>query len=228
VDVCRTDSDRSNDNGQPTAFEIKARQRIAHFLATSGVDAYNLPTMEHFCLQSLTVRCVRLRQRVKASFLLCACLGFTLQASAQTYQNWFNDPFFQISAADPTCPEPAGPFVDEESKKRQSHHRSEKGTTCWLAGECERPKAYLYDADIAEGIQKSLRQTSAFRQSTLWITVQGRVVYIEGCARYRGTIDQLEARLRAVKHVQQTSSNVRIDIPRQVRSKTPYPVRIKQ
>jgi len=30
----------------------------------------------------------------------------------------------------------------------QAHRRAEKGTTCWLAHECERPNAYAYDPDI--------------------------------------------------------------------------------
>ena len=58
-------------------------------------------------------------------------------------QNWFNDPFFQISAAIPDCPLPAGPFTDENDKRIQAHRRAEKGTTCWLAKECDRPNAYV-------------------------------------------------------------------------------------
>jgi hypothetical protein len=167
---------------------------------------------------------LRLTQSI---ILLSMCLMAISPAAAQEYRNWFNDPFFQISSADPTCPEPAGPFVDEISKRTQSHHRAEKGTTCWLAGQCDRPKAYLYDADIAKAIQKDLRQTTQLKNTTLWITVQSRVVYIEGCARDRATVDRLETRIRAIQYVQQTSRHVRIDIKGQPPAKLPYAVRIK-
>jgi hypothetical protein len=166
-----------------------------------------------------------MKRRARCALILVGCLIAAHSASAQEYRNWFNDSFFQISSADPACPEPAGPFVNEEAKRAQAHHRSEKGTTCWLAGECDCPKAYLYDADIAAAIQKSLKQIRAFKSSTLWITVQGRVVYIEGCASNRKLVDQLEARIRGIQFVQQTSTNVRIDRKGQLPSKPPYLVR---
>jgi len=128
---------------------------------------------------------------------------------AQELQNWFNDPFFQVTRADPTCPEPAGPFVDERSRREQAHRRAEKGTTCWLAGECERPKAYAYDQDIAAAIQQAFQRTNDFASSTLWVTVQGRVVYIEGCARESSTAPQVEALVRSLPHVQQAVAILR-------------------
>jgi hypothetical protein len=73
---------------------------------------------------------------------------------------------------------------DERGGREQAHRRAEKGTTCWLANDCERPKAYAYDADIGQAIRAAFARTDAFADTTLWITVQGRVVYVEGCARH--------------------------------------------
>lgn len=79
-------------------------------------------------------------------------------AQAPVLQNWFDDPFFQVSAARPDCPEPAGPRVTAAERQQQSHRRAEKGTTCWLAGEagCERPNAFAYGRDIATAIRQAL------------------------------------------------------------------------
>lgn len=139
-------------------------------------------------------------------------------------RNWFNDPFFQISAGIADCPTPAGPFVTEAERRVQAHRRAEKGTTCWLAGECERPNAYVYDADIAAALQAALRERPRFADTTLWVTVQGRVVYVEGCVAREAAVAELDAFVRALPHVQQSSVMVRVDAAGQV----PYKRRSKQ
>ena len=136
-------------------------------------------------------------------------------------QNWFNDPFFQISAAIPDCPLPAGPFTDENDKRIQAHRRAEKGTTCWLAKECDRPNAYVYDRDIAEGLKAALRERGLFADTTVWVTVQGRVVYLEGCAVSESVVPALEAFARSVQHVQQAIAIIRTDPA----ARPPYRVR---
>lgn len=136
-------------------------------------------------------------------------------------RNWFDDPFLQISAGIADCPTPAGPFVSEAERRVQAHRRAEKGTTCWLAGECERPNAYVYDADIAAALQVALRERPRFADTTLWVTVQGRVVYVEGCVAQASTVTALEAFARALPHVQQASVMVRVDAAGRV----PYKVR---
>lgn len=125
-------------------------------------------------------------------------------ALAQSLHNWFEDPFFQITSAVPGCPEPAGPRVTEAERQVQSHRRAEKGTTCWLAKECDRPNAYAYDRDIADGIRSAVRRHAAFPDTSLWVTVQGRIVYIEGCVARESQAAEIEAFVRAVAHVQQS------------------------
>jgi len=157
---------------------------------------------------------------------------FALAASASTcgaqpakeLQNWFNDPFFQISASIPDCPTPAGPFVNESDRRVQAHRRAEKGTTCWLAHECDRPNAYTYDQDIATAFQTALRDHNPFLNTTLWVTVQGRVLYIEGCATQESQIAEVEAFARALPHVQQAIAIVRTDPS----ARPPYKLRSAQ
>lgn len=136
-----------------------------------------------------------------------ACAG----PGSEELQNWFNDPFFQIASGMPDCPVPAGPFVSESDRRVQAHRRAEKGTTCWLARECERPNAYAYDEDIAAAFKAALRTHNAFAGTSLWVTVQGRVVYIEGCVARASQEAELEAFARSLPHVQQALAIVRSD-----------------
>lgn len=143
-----------------------------------------------------------------------------LGAHAEELRNWFDDPFFAITAARPGCPEPAGPRVTLAERRQQSHRRAEKGTTCWLARDaaCERPLAYAYDADIAREIQAAVRERSLFSDTSLWVTVQGRVVYVEGCVASDAQAGEIEAWVRTLPHVQQAIAIVTAD----PRARLPY------
>lgn len=139
-----------------------------------------------------------------------SCLPLLVLASAALAQtpdglrNWFDDPFFPLSSEVPDCPVPLGPFVTEAERRVQAHHRAERGTTCWLAGQCERPNAYAYDQGIAQALRAAARDRPAlFAGTSLWATVQGRVVFIEGCAAGPQAAAELEGFARAVPGVQQ-------------------------
>lgn len=126
-------------------------------------------------------------------------------------QNWFHDPFFQISNAIPDCPMPAGPFIDAKQRQAAAHHRSERGTTCWLEGKCNRPSSYDYDQDIANAFKDALLVSNPFEESTLWVTVQGRVVFIEGCATEKSITTELETFAMALPYVQVAVAKIRFD-----------------
>ena len=108
------------------------------------------------------------------------------ETSPSELKNWFNDPFFQFTAAVSDCPVPLGPFIRADERAAQAHRRAEKGTSCWQAGTCDKPNAYAYDADIAAQLKaalevKQLYTHSPLVNSSLWATVQGRIVTFEGC-----------------------------------------------
>jgi hypothetical protein len=126
-------------------------------------------------------------------------------ASAQPLRNWFDDPFFQLTSAIAACPEPAGPRTTEAERLAQSHHRAEKGTSCWLAGapDCPQPSAYAADREIAARIRAAAPAEAALAGTTLWITVQARTVYVEGCVAKAAQAAAIEAFIRRVPQVQQ-------------------------
>lgn len=147
-------------------------------------------------------------RRVGAAAALCTAAGAASAQDGGPLRNAFDDPFFQITNAIAGCPVPAGPFMTEAERLQQSHHRAEKGTSCWLAGRCDKPNAYAYDRGIADALRARLRQANPVPDSSLWITVQGRIVYIEGCVHDAAAAPALEALARSVPDVEQAIAAV--------------------
>jgi hypothetical protein len=127
-----------------------------------------------------------------------------------TALNRFNDPFEAASSDIADCPEPLGPRITAAEARVQAHHRAERGTTCWLKGECSEPNAFRYDEAIAAALRASLNQWPALHPSSLWFTVQGRIVYLEGCVERAEQAADLEARARGLPDVQQALALVRV------------------
>lgn len=98
------------------------------------------------------------------------------------------DPFFQISSAIANCPVPLGPLVTEQEWKKESHHRVERGNSCWQDGRCRLSNSYLYDAEIAQSVMHRLNDISRIdaalqwrKETTLWLTLQHRHIFVQGC-----------------------------------------------
>lgn len=154
------------------------------------------------------------------SFLLFP--SSSVLAQEPEFQNWFNDPFFRISNEIANCPMPRGPYTTEKQRLAEAHHRAERGTTCWLVGKCDRPTSYDYDEDIAVAIKQSVARDNPFPLSTLWGTVQGRVVYVQGCASNKIAV-QVEKYLMDQPYVEIAVAKIMTTSD----SEAPYPVLAK-
>lgn len=141
---------------------------------------------------------------------LVLCFLALSPALSEERKNWFADPFLQLSNSLPDCPEPRGPRTTDAERRQQAHHGAERGTTCWLRGECDRPSAYDYDKDIAAAIRHRWSGAQALADSIIWVTVQGRIVNFEGCVRDVGQQKQLEAIAMSVPSVLQAIAIVRL------------------
>ena len=99
--------------------------------------------------------------------------------------NFGHDPFFQISSALANCPIPLGPFETKQEFNDESHYRIERGNSCWIEGRCRLSNSYYYDKEIAEAVQRRLANISYATQwrdhTTLWLMLQRRFIYVEGC-----------------------------------------------
>ena len=175
------------------------------------------------------------------AFMVSPC-AFAQQAPAGTpdsdLKNWFNDPFFQFTAAVSDCPVPLGPFIRADERAAQAHRRAEKSTSCLQAGTCDKPNAYAYDADIAAQLKaalevKQLYTHSPLVNSSLWATVQGRIVTIEGCMAgdaytsfdHDMITTQIENVAKAIPNVLQAV--VRVRTSGQTRAGAPVPYRVR-
>ncbi|MBP0592734.1 BON domain-containing protein [Paraburkholderia sp. LEh10] len=134
---------------------------------------------------------------------LCAQQASSAAVSATELRNWYHDPFFTLSHAIVDCPVPLGPMMTRAQMEDDAHYRVERGTTCWLAHKCSKPNSYMYDADIANAIHTRFMNPHAFDGTSLWITVQRRFVYAEGCAPASFDRQALQQQLEAIPDVEQ-------------------------
>jgi hypothetical protein len=115
--------------------------------------------------------------------------------------NPFSDPFVQATRGLPGCPVPLGPAYDAAGMRQEAHQRAERGTTCWLEKQCTEPNAYRYDAGIADRALQAVRADARFERSSVWITVQRRFVYLEGCVVDAAQATALEEAVQGVAEV---------------------------
>ena len=139
-------------------------------------------------------------------------LGLWLAATslyAEPLKNHYNDPFVQVTHALPACPQPRGPFMTEREAQMEAHPRIERGTSCFMAGKCSEPNAYRYDARIAKTAQvavvKALRSDPRLARSSVWLTVQRRFVFVQGCVAGRVQIARWQALIKTVPEVEYVS-----------------------
>lgn len=160
-----------------------------------------------------------MHQLIWASLITIATVG-TVAASDAGLKNWFDDPFFQVRSGIPQCPKPRGPLLTEAEKIAESHSRIERGTSCWMSGNCTQPNAYLYDQAIGKEIVQRFASSEQFSDSSLWITVKRKFVWVEGCVANPMQSDQLGALVKAVPNVER----VFIDVLTDVHGTSPYAV----
>jgi hypothetical protein len=137
-------------------------------------------------------------------------------------QNWFNDPFFTLSQDFAACPVPLGPFTGRHEMEDDAHYRVERGTSCWLAHKCTKPNSYLYDAPIADAVRARFAGDQSLQGTSIWITVQRRFVYADGCVPASFDREVLERQLAAIADVEQVFMRLTVN-PRMSLPYKPFP-----
>lgn len=127
----------------------------------------------------------------------------TASVASVERRNWYDDPFWALSHSIAECPTPLGPLMTRAQMEDDAHYRVERGTTCWLAHRCSKPNAYLYDKPIAGELKKRFADGDpALAGTSIWITIQRRFVYAEGCVSASFDRDALRRRLEALPDVE--------------------------
>jgi hypothetical protein len=127
------------------------------------------------------------------AFAALAALAGPVHAADETTRNWGNDPFLQLRADAPGCPEPRGPRMTSAEWRAEAHWRIETGTSCWLAGRCADANAYRYDAAIAQALFPRLQALPELAGSSVWAYLQRRILFVQGCVADRAQAQAIEA-----------------------------------
>jgi len=135
-------------------------------------------------------------------------------------KNWFDDPFFKLASGAPGCPVPEGPLYTEEERRSQMHSRLERGTSCWLAGKCADSNAYRYDKPLAPRVEAALKQVPGAARGSVWVMIQRRWVYLQGCVPSRELALKLEQAAHAVPDVETVVDDLMVG----TRGKPGYPL----
>ncbi len=136
--------------------------------------------------------------------LLCLVVlaGARAQDLPERRFNYFNDPFVQVTQGIRQCPVPDGPDITEAQMRAQAHYRAERGTSCFQAGRCRLPNAYLYDQDIIARVKKAVDASGQFQQTSVWAEGQRRRVTLKGCVQNRAQAQALQALVRGLDDVE--------------------------
>jgi hypothetical protein len=155
----------------------------------------------------------------RGACLLAATFAVAGARAEEVVRNWFNDPFFQVRSAIADCPMPLGPYGNEEHRMRETHYRLERGLRCYLEKKCSKPSSYMYDADIASAVRARFEASPRLRDASLWVTVQRRFAWVEGCVASSRGQGEIEALLHGIPDLER----VIVFVSRDRRSPLPYP-----
>ena len=97
---------------------------------------------------------------------------------------------------------PEGPLMTPHESQVEEHYRVERGTSCWLHGECKYPNSYLYDKHLAAPVAAALAAVPGVQAGSVWVTIQRRWVFLQGCVTTPGQITKLQQAAQAVPDVQ--------------------------
>lgn len=140
-------------------------------------------------------------------------MGLTAHAEDAVRANFFNDPFVQVTHGIAACPVPPGPLITEAERRTESHYRAERGTSCYQAGRCRLPNAYLYDSEIIPRVQKAIHADGRFADTSVWAEGQRRWVWLKGCVRSAEQAAALEQLVRQIDDVEAVINELHITPP---------------
>jgi hypothetical protein len=134
--------------------------------------------------------------------LLALLMAGDVGAQAPPRSNFFGDPFVQITERMAACPIPAGPLYTAQEVREEEHIRSQKGVSCYMAGRCRLPNAYLYDKEIVPRVAIAVHADGRFEDTSIWALGQRRLVYLKGCVQTEQQSRDLEALVGRIDDVE--------------------------
>ncbi len=122
--------------------------------------------------------------------------------SQEPRHNPFDDPFLVVTSGLASCPRAEAPLYTEEQIRNEAHDRSQRGTSCWLAGRCRLHNAYLYDKEIVPRVVKAVQADGRYADTSVWALGQRRWVWLKGCVSKPEQREALERLVRLIDDVE--------------------------
>lgn len=134
---------------------------------------------------------------------MCMTLALDAPAAAGAEaNNPYNDPPPMQATHDILqCPVPRPQTLTPEEARREAHQRVERGTSCWLAGQCEAGGDYKHDGDINARVAAAIERDRRFANTSLWVETLRKFVTIKGCLADAKQGSELEAMVKAIAGV---------------------------
>ncbi|MRD46382.1 transporter [Caenimonas koreensis DSM 17982] len=133
-------------------------------------------------------------------YVLFCCLGAE-SALAQDTQNYFDDPFLQVTAGVANCPVPQPPGMTQAELPAAAHVRSQHGGSCFRAGRCRLPDSYLYDKEIIPRVKIYLTQDDRYANTSIWAQGERRLVTLMGCVQSEQQSQEIERSVNLIDDV---------------------------
>ena len=135
-------------------------------------------------------------------------------------RNWYNDPSSRCRGTWPNAV--AARPVDDPGRddgrralpRRTRHHLLARASL-------HEAEFYMYDAPIADAVKAHFAGSDRLHGTSLWITVQRRFIYVEGCADTAFDQPALQRELEALPDVEQVFVRITDD----PRKRLPYKAR---
>jgi hypothetical protein len=137
----------------------------------------------------------------KAFAILVLSLALAFPAAGEERQNFFDDPFVQVTAAMPPCPVPEGPLFTQAEVREAAHVRAQHGASCYYSGRCRLPNSYLYDKEIVPRVKQYILRDGRFDNTSVWVLGQRRMVVLMGCVQSREQAEAMEKSVMLVDDV---------------------------
>ena len=120
------------------------------------------------------------------------------------------DPFLLVVDAMPRCPRRQPTLLTPQEVNAQAHWRAERGTSCYQAGRCRLPNAYLYDQEIIPRAKKALLADGRFGDASIWVEGRRRWVWLMGCVHTAQQATAAEQTVRGLDDVESVINQLEV------------------
>jgi osmotically-inducible protein OsmY len=136
-----------------------------------------------------------------ASILISIASAVPIARGAEPDNPYNDPPPVRATSGIAACPAPRVRVLTPEQARREAHQRIERGTSCWLAGQCEPGGDYKDDGPTTKRVAEAIAHDARFADTSLWVETLRKFVTIKGCLARASQADDVAALARSVDGV---------------------------